>query len=96
MSISNSEEFGQGYDIGWRCFWEEDDAIEPSECNDDFNLGWWCGYGDASAYHEGRYAHYKGIKHCPYLIGADDECFRTVWLDGYWDAAKRVEDYAKH
>lgn len=68
-------------------------AGDPVGVSDDYRAGWWCGVGDAMAFHEGWNAAEKGILACPYIVGADDECFRDQWHDGYfacWDALKKM------
>jgi len=80
-----TERFYEGYDAGWlRAVEEKSGAVgDPVGVDEYYQLGWWNGVGNCHAWQEGWSAAKRGILFCPYLVGADDECFRENWMHGY-------------
>lgn len=89
LAPADEDRFWVGYDAAW-CEYEPGHPVgDPVGTDDDYRGGWWSGVGDCSAWHEGWTAAERGLSVCPYIIGADDECFREPWLDGYGSASLR-------
>lgn len=72
------------YEAGWDEYSPGEPAGDPVDVNDDYRMGWWCGVGNAAAWHAGWEAAEKGVMVCPYRVDADDECFREPWYEGYF------------
>lgn len=79
----DEEAFEAGRLAAWDAYEPGHPAGDPVGVSDDYQFGWWCGVGNASAWHEGYSAGKCGMLFCPYAIGADDDCFREPWLNGY-------------
>ncbi len=79
------QRFWDGYDEGWsRAIEARGGQVgDPVGVDEYYDLGWWNGVGNYLAWEEGWRAAERGILFCPYLIGADDECFREHWMNGY-------------
>lgn len=89
MNVSESflsideEAFDAGHLAAWEAYEPGHPVGEPVGVSDDYQCGWWCGVGNASAWHEGYAAAKRGVLACPYSTDGDDECFREPWLNGY-------------
>lgn len=88
-SIDYNSIYSPDFEAGHADAWTEYNPGEPvgdPVSSEDYRFGWWCGIGEATAWHEGWQSYEDGVKFCPYVIGSDQEGFREPWLDGYWMA----------
>lgn len=84
----HSAAFQAGFQDAWEEFTHPDKPVgDPVLSSENYRFGWWCGIGEAKAWHEGFQAYENGLMFCPYLLGNDDDCFRESWLDGYCRSA---------
>lgn len=79
----DEDSFEAGRLAAWEAYEPRRPVGDPVGVSDDYQFGWWCGVGAASAWHEGYSAARRGLLSCPYSTDGDDECFREPWLNGY-------------
>lgn len=82
LAQTDEAQFDAGYQDAWVEYEPGEKVGDPVGVDEDYRFGWWNGIGDVSAWHEGWAAYEKGLRCCPYIEGADDECFREPWLKG--------------
>jgi len=84
LAPTDEAQFDAGYQAAWDEYEPSEKAADPVGMDEDYRFGWWCGIGNAGAWFEGLAAYDKGLRCCPYDEGADDECFREPWLNGFF------------
>ncbi len=78
----------EGWEAGRMEYQPGEPIPEPIWLDEDFAFGYDVGVGEAMAWHEGYAAGQAGLGVCPYTEGADDECFRGPWLNGFMLACR--------
>lgn len=87
----DEDQYSQGWDAAWEAYEPGEPVGDPVGVSEDYDFGWWCGVGEAQAWHEGWGAAECGVLACPYQRGSDDDCFVDPWLKGYAAALSIIE-----
>jgi hypothetical protein len=79
--LSMRDDFDIGYEAGWDAVFIDEAVGDLVGANEDYDLGYWNGVGEAEAWRAGWRDAERGAMACPYV--GDGEVFRETWLRGY-------------